>query len=232
MKGIRQWFLVAIVIVVAGCSATPQAPVALHDNFWGGVSGARIAVVVPDIPDPSMAFPGANCLLCIAVVSGVHSKLVDHVKTFPKDDIVVLKDMLVRQLNESGAQAKAIDAFDHLAELPKIRSDAPNAADRDFGVFKSEFNATHVLVVSIQQIGAIRPIASYAPTDVPKASVVGSAYLVNVADNSYEWYAPLTMTLAALGEWDEPPKIPGLTSAYFQALAMTRDRVLDPSAKK
>jgi len=232
MKGFRQWFLVAMVVIAAGCAATPQAPVALQDNFWGGVSGTRIAVVVPDIPEPSMTFPGANCLLCIAVVSGVHSKLVDHVETLPKDDIVVLKEMLVRQLNENGAQAKAIDAFDHLAELPKKRSDQPNAANRDFSVFKSEFNATHVLVVSIQHIGATRPIASYAPTDVPKASVVGSAYLVNVADNSYEWYAPLTMTLAASGEWDEPPSFPGLTSAYFQALAMTRDRVLVPFARK
>jgi hypothetical protein len=30
------------------------------------------------------------------------------------------------------------------------------------------------------------------------------------------------------GPWDEPPKYPGMTNAYFSALETARDRFLEP----
>jgi hypothetical protein len=33
--------------------------------------------------------------------------------------------------------------------------------------------------------------------------------------------------VSAQGEWDEPPKFPGLTTAYYQAIELAKDKIKD-----
>jgi hypothetical protein len=58
----------------------------------------------------------------------------------------------------------------------------------------------------------------------------GVGYIVNLKNNTYEWYLPVLVTKAADQNWDEPPKFPGLTNAYFQALEIGKDSFLRPLA--
>jgi len=41
-----------------------------------------------------------------------------------------------------------------------------------------------------------------------------------------ELMRPVNIVKAAEGNWDEPPKFPGMTNAYFQTLELARDRLL------
>ena len=75
-----------------------------------------------------------------------------------------------------------------------------------------------------------RPYSAYVPTGEPKAIVSGSVYLVNLSTNTYEWLMPFSVDKSAEGAWDEPPKFPGLTNAYFQVLEMVADRIQSPLA--
>jgi hypothetical protein len=52
--------------------------------------------------------------------------------------------------------------------------------------------------------------------------------VVNLKTNAYEWFMPVNILKSAEQKWDEPPKYPGLTNAYFQALELGRDSFLKP----
>jgi len=54
--------------------------------------------------------------------------------------------------------------------------------------------------------------------------------MVDLTSNAYDWYMPLNVLKSADGRWDEPPKFPGLTNAYFQALEESKDQLLRPWA--
>ena len=51
--------------------------------------------------------------------------------------------------------------------------------------------------------------------------------MVNLKTNAYEWYSPIDINKAA-AMWDQPPKFPDLTNAYFQAIELGKDAVLKP----
>lgn len=218
-------------ILLGGCASTPQSPVTMNGDFWTA-KDQRVAVVVPEVPKPSVALPGADCLLCIAAASAMNSSLIDHFESLSTEDLANIKNELATELNNHGVRTKIIDAFEDLEDLPKFKSDLANAAARDFSVFKSKFNATHVLVVKVTQVGAIRPYASYVPTSSPSATIQGAAYLVDVTTNTYDWYLPIAINRNSDGEWDEPPAFPGLTNAYYQVLAIAREQILAPFASK
>jgi hypothetical protein len=54
--------------------------------------------------------------------------------------------------------------------------------------------------------------------------------MVNLSNNEYELYVPLLVQKSADGAWDEAPKFPGLTNAYYQVLELSKDAILSPFA--
>jgi hypothetical protein len=61
--------------------------------------------------------------------------------------------------------------------------------------------------------------------------LVGSASMVDLSTHALEWYLPLDVSRAADGNWDEPPKFPGLSNAYYQVLETGMDMVRKPFAQ-
>jgi hypothetical protein len=72
-------------------------------------------------------------------------------------------------------------------------------------------------------VGIHRNYASYVPTGAPHSTIQGVGYIVNLKDNSLEWYQPVTIKKFTDQNWDEPPKFPALTNAYYQAIEMAKD---------
>lgn len=60
------------------------------------------------------------------------------------------------------------------------------------------------------------------------AVVSGEGYLVNLNSNVLEWYLPINISKGADGNWDEAPKFPGLTNAYFQAIELGKEAIKKP----
>jgi hypothetical protein len=104
-----------------------------------------------------------------------------------------------------------------------LSSEVPNTARKDFSALKKKHNLDKILVINISSLGIWRNYSAYIPNGDPKAVVKGQGYLVNLKSNTYDWYQPVDVAKSAGGKWDEEPKFPGLTNAYFQAIELGKD---------
>jgi hypothetical protein len=212
--------------MLGGCAITPQAAIPLAPEVVG--ASTRIGVAMSPMPKVNTSFPGANCLLCMAAAEIANTSLTKHTQQLPSADLQQLKTDAVQALAAHGAQTKAIAEPLDVAKLPAAKSKGPNIARKDFSSLSSRYQIDKLVVIELTSVGFTRPYASYVPTSDPKAAVTGAVYLINLSNNTYEWYAPLNLQRAADGKWDEAPDFPGLTNAYYQVIEATRDGVLKP----
>jgi hypothetical protein len=208
----------------------PQAPVALQREAVAGSAG-KIGVAMTNLPKPDTHLPGASCLLCIAVASAANSSLTAHTRTLGAEDLPDLKKLVADRIRANGGDAVVISEPIDIAALADNANAAPNQARKNFGPLKQKLNVDRLLVIDLTMLGFERTYSAYVPTSEPKAVIRGAGFLVNLSNNTYEWYLPLNVLRAADGKWDEPPKFPGLTNAYFQAIELGKDAVQQPFAK-
>lgn len=215
-------------LILAGCAATPpQQPIAMNRTALHG-QGTRVGVAMK-VPKVDTSFPGAGCLLCIAAASAANSSLTTYTQKLPSDDIVRIRSDLADLLRKKGYTPTVLPDDFAVDNLPKSEG-GPNKPTHDFSSLRSKYQIDKLIVVQINQLGISRNYASYIPTGEPQSVVSGVGYMVNLTDNSYEWYQPITQARTAGGPWDEAPNFPGLTNAYFQAVEGARDTVLKPFA--
>ncbi len=221
-------------LMLAGCATTPpQDPISLAPDWDQTARSGRVGVLVSAIPKPDTEFPGAGCLLCIGVASAMHSTLTTHVRTLAADELKPLQADLVAQLKSRGIDAVAIEEPLKLVDLPALQTTEPlNKSPKDFSRFKAPYNVTRLLVVDIGSVGIWRSFSGYVPTETPRAVVNGSAFVVDLASHRLEWLHKLEVRRSAEGAWDEPPKFPGLTNAYYQALDAALEEIKKPFAKR
>ncbi|NTV10506.1 MAG: hypothetical protein HGA47_06990 [Zoogloea sp.] len=180
------------------------------------------------LPKPDTQFPGAGCLMCLAAASIANSSLTAHVKTLSHEDLPQLKSEVASLLRNRGADVVVIDEELKLDTLSDYGSKGPNIAPKNFSPLQQKYRVDKLLVIDITALGFTRTYSSYIPTSDPKGLVQGTGYIVNLKNNTYEWYLPVMITKSSDQGWDEPPKFPGLTNAYYQALEMGRDSFLKP----
>jgi hypothetical protein len=219
---------------LAACAGPVQQPVNLSADYFaaGKAKSGRVGVLMAQLPKVDTEFPGAGCLLCIAVANGAHSALTKEVQTFSTTELKPLPGDLVALLRKQGLDALLIDDAIKVADLPDLgASDPTNKSRKNFGALKSKYGIDRLLVVDITGLGVWRSYSAYVPQDVPKAVLVGSASLIELSTHALEWFLPLSLSRAAEGNWDEPPKFPGLTNAYYQVLESGMDQVKKPFVK-
>jgi hypothetical protein len=99
---------------------------------------------------------------------------------------------------------------------------------KDFRALASKHQIDKLVVIDVSMLGVLREYAAYFPTSDPKAIVNGKGFVVNLSSNAYEWFMPFDIRRAADGSWDEGPKFPGLTNAYYQSIEEAKDLVTAP----
>lgn len=216
-----------ILLFLAGCASTPQAPVTFSVTKFADPN-IRVGVAMTPPKRADTYFPGANCLLCMAAASAMNSSLTTYTQALPVDEVATLKSEIAALLRKKGATVKIIDEAIDIDGLPKSSLDGTNLAKKDYRQFKTKYDIDKLYVINIQTIGMLRTYSAYFPTSEPKAVITGSGFIVNLADNSYDWFEPINILRAAEGKWDEPPKFPGLTNAYFQAIEAGKDNLKKP----
>jgi len=219
--------LLAASALFAGCATPPQPPLAVSKDLLSS-KATKVGVAMTPLPQVDTAFPGAACLLCMAAASVANSALTTHVKTWTPEDLPGLKADMAKLLRSKGLDATVIDEPLDLKSLPDASSKEPNFARKNFSSLQAKYKVDKLLVIDITALGAWRNYSAYIPTSDPKAVVKGSGYVVNLANNALEWYLPLDVQKSADQKWDEPPKFPGLTNAYYQALEMGKDTLSKP----
>lgn len=221
--------LVALTIFMSGCASTPQQPVYLSHDAIGSQSGS-IGVAMTKLPKLDTHIPGANCLLCLAAASLANSTLTSHAQTLSYEDLPQQKVEVANLLRKKGANAVVIEDSLDVNALPDFGTKGANIALKDFSSLQQKYKIDKLLVIDITALGFIRTYSTYFPTSDPKALLRGAGYLVNLKNNTYDWYQPVDVIKSADQNWDEPPKFPGLTNAYYQALEIGKDDFLKPLA--
>lgn len=216
-----------LAIFLSGCAVKPQLPVTLDQQTLGTRAG-RVGVVMTTLPKADIFLPGADCLLCYAVAAATNASLGKYASTLPNDDIPLLKNQIVQRLRAKGTDAIVIDEDLNLETLPSGNEGNANTAKKDFSPLRQKYNVDKLFVVAISQVGIERHYSGYISNGDPKGVFRGAGYLINLKTNTYEWYEPISILRAADSAWDEPPKFPGLTNAYFQAMEAGKDLILKP----
>ena len=212
-------------LILTGCGTPPQQPIAMNSTALHA-QGTRVGVAL-EVPKVDTVFPGAGCLLCLAAASVANQSLTTYTQKLPTDDIAHIKSDLGEQLRKRGYTPVLLPDDFKIDSLPK-GAGGPNKPKYDFSSLRGKYQIDELVYVQITQLGISRNYASYVPTGAPQATVLGQAYMVKLADNSFDWYATIRQERGAAGQWDEAPNYPGLTNAYFQAVEGARDDVLKP----
>jgi hypothetical protein len=227
MKSLLNAALLISALILGGCVTAPPKAVSLDQNV-NSLKGAKVGVVMSAVPKPDTRFPGADCLFCLAAANIANASLTSHTKTLPLEDLPKLKAELAGLLREKGATVVELPDNFVVSSLPDASSKSENTARKDFSSLRSKYSIDKVVVLDITLLGMVRTYSAYFPTSDPKASLTGAGYMVNLSNNQYEWYEPVNISKGSDGKWDEPPKFPGLTNAYFQALELGKDVFLKP----
>lgn len=219
--------LAAIVVFLTGCASAPQNPVSLARDAVNAQSG-RIGVAMTALPKLDTRLPGADCLLCIAAASAFNSSLIDYSRKLSSEELSGLKDEMADTLRKRGADVVVIEGDLNIKALKDYSPQKPGFARKDFSPLQKKYGIDRLLVIDITALGFIRTYSAYIPTSDPKGQLEGVGYIVNLKDNAYDWYQTVSITKSADQNWDEPPKFPGLTNAYYQSIETGKDSFLQP----
>lgn len=219
--------LSAALLALGGCATKPQEPVVFAPTKISNPA-VRVGVAMAPLPKVDTYFPGASCLLCLAAASVANSSLTSHTQKLPFNELANVKNEIADLLKKKGVNVKVIADPLVVADLPSFKSDAANMARKDFTSLKAKYDVDKLVVINIVTLGMWRTYSAYFPTSSPQAAVAGSGFMVNLADNAYDWYEPISFYRSAEGAWDEPPNFPGLTNSYYQAIEATKDTLKKP----
>jgi hypothetical protein len=211
----------AALVFLVGCAGKPQLPVSFNKDALS--TSGRMAVVMTKLPKVDTTLPGADCLLCIAVASAVNSALIDHSRTLSPEDLPLLKNQVADALRQKGADVRVIAEDLDVSALSSRTGESVNLARKDFSPLQAKYNVDKLVVIDIQRLGFERNYSAYIPVSDPRATLRGTGYIVDLKSNTYEWYMPVQILRSSDRVWDEPPKYPGLTNAYYQALEAGKD---------
>lgn len=225
----RTWLL-GLIVLLAGCAAPQQSFVNLPSDYFASGKGA-IGVATTALPTPDTYFPGANCLLCLAAASMTNNAMTTAVRQWPTDDLRSVKEEVAALLRSQGQTVVVIPDPIKVADLPSRSAPQEGFALRDFSSVKAPAKLDRLLVIEYRTLGAVRNYSAYIPTGAPRATFEAHAYILDLSTHKYELYDMISQQKAAQGEWDEAPRFPGLTNAYFTAIEEGKDSIKKPFLK-
>lgn len=224
MNNYKTALIVLTTFWLAACRTTPPTSIFLHANTLSPQSGAVGIIVTSAKVDTS--FPGAACLLCMAMASGANSALTKHAHTMSNQDVLKIKDELADTLRKKGVEVNLLtDEINEKALKDSVTASA-STPKKDFRPLKEKYHVEHLVRLDVRSLGFERDYSSYIARGDAVASVQGLITVVNLSSNEYELYQDISVIKAAEGPWDEPPDYPGLTNAYYTAVESAREQVL------
>jgi len=214
---LKALFVVAFSLLLTACAGKPQQQISLQPEVLQGETN-KVGIVIAGHTIANTSFPGASCLLCLAAAEVANSDLTSYAKTLSSEDFTVVSTELSQTLTAKGVENKVISRAIDWEKLAEFETEKENYAKKDLRPLKSSLGVDKLLVLDVLGMGFTRPYSSYFPTGDAQAIIFGKLYMVDLATNGYVLYKDVGARESAKGEWDEPPKFPGLTDAYYRAL--------------
>lgn len=216
---------------LAGCSSMTSKPVALDQSYYE--SGEEVSVYVEPLPEASMKYPGASCLLCLGAAAAANDKLASRVSEFSTDELETIGIDVIKFFEDKGFTVHEMgeDFEVDRKALPRFRK--PSQAEegavytrRDYRSLREDVETDELLLLRFKHVGVERTYNGYIPTGQPQAVVQGQISLVDLETNELILNQSLQIHAKVDGEWDEPPNFPGITTAYYEVVEKARDRIV------
>src|SRR6266478_1217995 len=125
-----------------------------------------------------------------------NTSLTTHAQKLGQEDLPKLKNQVADLIEKRGGQVTLIEENINLDALPSSSAKGANVAKKDFSSLRTKYNIDKLVVINITGLGFVRTYQAYIPSSDPKGYVRGTGYLVNLSNNTYEWYLPLDVTKA------------------------------------
>lgn len=220
-------FVTICVLFLSGCAGKVISPIP-YDASALVHQEEVIGIVSTRLPDTDMIYPGASCLLCLGAAAAMNSTLSSYAETLDASELEGIKKEIAESLEAQGKNVKLINYPLDVKVLKDFSSEAPNTALKDYTTYAKQAGVQHLVVIDFSYLGFQRNYASYIPSSDPFAKVVGKTLFVDGENNTLYWYLPLDIEVSSQGEWDEPEDFPGLTNAFYQALAIAKEQIVTP----
>ncbi|MBL8509537.1 hypothetical protein [Chitinimonas sp. JJ19] len=179
-----------------------------------------VAIVVGKLPKPMSMKVGAQGLLDVAINNAMASGLDKHLAGLDISRFNRVGQQFNSHLTEQGfAQVQLIEDFD-FASLPEFKDKGRGTgfAGRDFRGLAQRYQASKIITLNVAAAGTLRAYYGFIPLEEPRARFMIEAQLVNLKDNSLEWYSTVDQVAPVVGPWDQPEAYPNLTKAFYGAL--------------
>jgi hypothetical protein len=224
MNNNKMGLIALTTILLAACRTAPPQSIFLHADTLSPQNGNVGIIVTSAKVDTS--FPGAGCLLCLAVASGANSSLTKHAHSMSNQDVLKIKDDIADTLRKKGIEVSILTDELNEKALKDNASQGGSATKKDYRALKEKYHVEHLVHLEVDSLGFERNYSSYIPRGDSVASLQGSIKMVNLSSNEYELSQQISVIKVAEGLWDEAPDFPGLTNAYYTAVESVRIQVL------
>lgn len=216
---------------LVGCATMTSKSVALDQDYYD--SEEEVSFYLEPLPEPSMSYPGANCLLCLGAAAAANGELAGRVKEFSTDELESIGSDIVHFVEDKGVTVHQLGEDFELdrESLPRLRRRSQADEEtvytrRDYRPLRQDVETDELLLLRFKKVGVERTYNGYIPTGQPRAVVQFHISLVDLEANELMLNRSLQMHAKVDGEWDEPPNFPGLTTAYYEVLEKARDRIV------
>lgn len=234
MNAMKGLFVAGLLGLLAGC-ATPQPPVALDQQFYS--QNEKSVGLMLEVPEkPSLALEGNIGLLDYAIIAAATSDLTKHIESQDLGEFVAISEQLKAQLEQEGLSLEELEVPAEAPKLEKFKDpdtkDTTYFAAKDYRGMSEEHGVDYLLRLTATHAGLSRPYYGFVPTDAPRAEFLVHGELIDLSNNQLLWYANISRSGYASGEWDEGPSFPGLTNTYYVVMNKAREDVLQALAKR
>jgi hypothetical protein len=220
-------FIIGLVILLSACGSTPQPTVAITTNIFAK-EDLKIGVVYNAPKDKATTHIfGANCLLCYGIASSLTSKLDKHLaSSIETAELTKFKDLVLSEYSERSKNVELVTLPTPIDKFNKFKGEL-GFAKKDFRSLKESLDLDIVVVLQVNRHGAYRSFSNYIPNGNPQGYIAGVLYAIDLNTNAYVQYMEINEITQPSGEWDEAPFFPSVTTAYYQAVENTKQKIKD-----
>ena len=221
----KNFFIASLALVLAACGSTPQPNVTLNTNLFGK-QDLRIGIAyIPPKENATTHIFGAGCLLCYGVASALTSTLDNHLEsTITTDELTKMKDLVLSEYSLRSKNVEFVTLPTPIKKLSKFKGEV-GFAKKDFRALKEKLHIDLLVVLQLSRHGTFRSFSNYIPNGDPQGHVFGLLYSVDLNTNAYVQYLDIDEKVQPIGQWDEPPTFPSVTTSYYQAIENTKQKI-------
>ncbi|MCW8125433.1 hypothetical protein [Microbulbifer halophilus] len=234
MKNLLRLSFAVIFTALVGC-ATPQPPVPLDQQFYTA-EDKKVGLMLEAPEAPDLALEGNIGLLDYAIIAAATSSLSEHFEKQNLNEFLAVAEELSSSLEKDGLTVVRLEVPEEAPKLAKFKDpdskDQTYYASRDHRGLVAEHGVDYLLKLKATRAGLARPYYGFVPTDDPRAVFDVHGELIDLSTNELLWYANISQSAYATGEWDEGPNFPGLTNTYYVVMNKARQDVVNALARK